>query len=259
MSERETQGVGTPDSAETQGQVQHIGPPSLRYYLSQGDSVRTRLGSGVAFPFSRFLMGSSTSRLSAEAGLKPSAAGQVRRLGRADFNRPTLEVARDLIGKFIVRAHRWREVAAMITEVEAYKGPRDRAAHTYGGRRTARVEPLYGDGGTVYVYLVYGMHWLLNFSTAGEGVPEGVLVRAILADAARTRERIVGPGKLTRYLGIDKRLDRADATCSKQLWLEDRGIRVPAGRLQSGPRVGVDYAGPYWAARRWRFWIDVDP
>jgi DNA-3-methyladenine glycosylase len=187
------------------------------------------------------------------------AAREARRLERADFNRSTLEVARDLIGKFIVRRHGVRDLAGMITEVEAYKGPRDRAAHTYGGRRTARVEPLYGDGGTVYVYLVYGMHWLLNFSTAGEGVPEGVLVRAILADTAGKRERIVGPGKLTRYLGIDKRLDRTDATRSRELWVEDRGIRVPAGRLHNGPRVGVDYAGPYWAARPWRFWIDIEP
>ena len=200
----------------------------------------------------------SDSRLPA-AGLKPRVTGKARRLGRGDFNRPTLEVARDLIGKFIVRAHRWREVAAMITEVEAYKGPRDRAAHTYGGRRTARVEPLYGDGGTVYVYLVYGMHWLLNFSTAGQGIPEGVLVRAIVADTRGKPMPIVGPGKLTRYLGIDKKLDRTDATCSNQLWVEDRGVRIPAGRLQSGPRVGVDYAGPYWAARPWRFWIEVEP
>ncbi len=73
----------------------------------------------------------------------------------------------------------------MITETEAYKGPRDRASHAFGGRRTARVEPLYADGGTTYVYLVYGMHWLLNFSTAGAGNPEGVLIRGILASRAQ--------------------------------------------------------------------------
>jgi DNA-3-methyladenine glycosylase len=99
------------------------------------------------------------------------------RLDRGVFNRPTLQVARDLLGKFIVRNDRGRRLSAMITEVEAYRGPRDRACHAYGGRRTPRVEPLYGDGGTVYVYLVYGMHWLLNFSTAGAEKPEGVLVR----------------------------------------------------------------------------------
>ncbi len=134
------------------------------------------------------------------------------RLARASFNLPTLRVSRDLLGKFIVRRHRGRELAAMITEIEAYKGPRDRAAHTFGGRRTARVEPLYADGGTAYVYLVYGMHWLLNFSTAGAGIPEGVLIRGVLtADDAKPR-LVSGPGRVTAYLRIDRRLDHVDAT-----------------------------------------------
>jgi len=178
------------------------------------------------------------------------------RLTRASFNLPTLRVSRDLLGKFIVRRHRGRELAAMITEVEAYKGPKDRAAHTFGGRRTARVEPLYADGGTAYVYLVYGIHWLLNFSTAGAGNPEGVLIRGVLtADAAKPR-LLSGPGRVTAYLRIDRRLDHVDATRSAVMWLEDRGIRVAARRIRTGARVGIDYAGEYWAARRWRFWID---
>ena len=180
-----------------------------------------------------------------------------RRLLRADFNRPTLVVARELIGKFIVRSRGSRRISAMITEVEAYKGPRDRAAHTYGGRRTQRVEPLYGNGGTAYVYLVYGMHWLLNFSTAGRDIPQGVLIRAVLP--ATGAAQVVGPGKVSQYLQIDKRLDRADVTESTQLWVEDRGVRIRAMHVQRGPRVGVDYAGPYWAARPWRFWIDAAP
>jgi DNA-3-methyladenine glycosylase len=145
----------------------------------------------------------------------------------------------------------------MVTEVEAYKGPRDRAAHTFGGRRTARVEPLYGDGGTAYVYLVYGIHWLLNFSTAGAGTPEGVLIRGVLtADHAKPR-LVSGPGRVTAYLRIDRRLNHIDATQSAVMWLEDRGIRLPARRIMTGPRVGIDYAGAYWSARRWRFWIDL--
>ena len=178
------------------------------------------------------------------------------RLTRASFNLPTLRVSRDLLGKFIVRRHRGRQLAAMITEVEAYKGPRDRAAHTFGGRRTARVEPLYADGGTAYVYLVYGMHWLLNFSTAGAGIPEGVLIRGVLTADAAQPTLISGPGRVTAYLRIDRRLDHVDATQSTNMWLEDRGIRVPARRIVTGPRVGIGYAGAYWAARRWRFWID---
>ena len=178
------------------------------------------------------------------------------RLTRASFNLATLRVSRDLLGKFIVRRHRGRELAAMITETEAYKGPRDRAAHTFGGRRTARVEPLYADGGTAYVYLVYGMHWLLNFSTAGAGTPEGVLIRAVLAaDDAKPR-LVSGPGRVTAYLQIDRKLDHVDVTQSALMWLEDRGIRVPPKRIMTGPRVGIDYAGAYWSSRRWRFWID---
>lgn len=180
------------------------------------------------------------------------------RLGREAFERPTLHVARALLGKYIVvRGDDGRERAGMIAEVEAYRGPRDRAAHTWGGRRTARVEPLYGEGGTAYVYLVYGIHWLLNFSTVGAGIPEGVLVRGIVAGTADGPRALLGPGKVTQYLGIDKRLDGVDATTSPLIRLEDRGVRVPARRIRKGPRVGIDYAGPYWAARHWRFWIDV--
>ena len=185
-------------------------------------------------------------------GIKP------RLLDHGAFNRPTLQVARDLLGKFIVRKYRGRRISAMITEVEAYKGPKDRASHASGGRRTARVEPLYGDGGTVYVYFIYGMHWMLNFSTVGEGIPEGVLIRGILADPGGEGKHLTGPGRVTKYLKIDKKLDGADIIDSKQIWLEDRGVRITAKSIRRGPRIGVDYAGPYWAARPWRFWIERD-
>src|SRR5262245_50595287 len=150
------------------------------------------------------------------------------RLSRVFFNRPTLRVARDLLGKTLVRARGNRRLCGMITEVEAYKGPRDLASHAARGRRTPRVEPLYCEGGTIYVYLVYGIHWLLNFSTAGAGRPEGVLIRGVLADPADERRRLDGPGRLTQYLDIDKRLDGGDATTSTELWIEDWGTRVPA-------------------------------
>jgi DNA-3-methyladenine glycosylase len=182
-----------------------------------------------------------------------------QRLERDAFNRPTLHVARELIGTYIVRSLGRRRIAAMITETEAYKGPRDAASHAHNGRRTERVEPLYGDGGTTYVYLVYGMHWLLNFSTAGAGKPEGVLIRAVAVESDGESEWVVGPGRVTRALRIDKALDGVDATTSSAIWLEDRGVRVPPRRILNGPRVGVDYAGPYWAARPWRFWVDERP
>jgi DNA-3-methyladenine glycosylase len=182
-----------------------------------------------------------------------------RRLGRSDFDRPTLRVARDLLGKYLVRSHRGRRRVAMIAEVEAYKGPADLAAHTAGGRRTARVEPLYGHGGTAYVYLCYGIHWLLNFSTAGHGRPEGVLIRGVLAGPEGAEKPVIGPGNVTRHLGIGKALDGTDATRSRELWIEDRGGRIPAHRVRIGPRIGVDYAGPHWAAKPWRFRIALGP
>ena len=181
------------------------------------------------------------------------------RLTRADFNRPTLTVARDLLGKFIVHRIRGRAIAAMIVEVEAYKGPADRAAHTYGGRRTARVEPLWRHGGTAYVYLCYGIHWLLNFSTAGAGKPEGVLIRGIAPQADGAPHFLLGPGRVTRCLQIDRRCDGLDVTGSDRLWVEDRGIHIPARTVKRGPRVGVDYAGPFWAAKQWRFSIAALP
>jgi DNA-3-methyladenine glycosylase len=196
---------------------------------------------------------------------KPVAAGdllgsqqrRIVRLSRDVYNRPTLAVARDLLGKFIVHQHRGRQRSAMITEVEAYRGPQDLASHARLGRRTARVEPLYADGGTTYVYLVYGLHWLLNFSTAGAGRPEAVLVRGVLGGTVDAPELVVGPGRVTRHLAIDRRLDGVDATDSDRLWLEDRGTLIPAQALRRGPRVGIDYSGAYWAARPWRFWINI--
>lgn len=191
--------------------------------------------------------------------MRTRARTRTRRLARADFERPTLRVARELLGKFIVRRHRGRRIAAMIAETEAYRGPRDRAAHTFGGRRTPRVEPLWSEGGTVYVYLAYGMHWLLNFSTAGAGRPEGVLVRGVFVEARGGPALVSGPGRVTRHLGIDKRLDGDDAVTSARLWIEDRGVRIPASRVTRGPRVGVDSAGRYWASRPWRFRIAPAP
>jgi DNA-3-methyladenine glycosylase len=194
--------------------------------------------------------------------MEASAMGNAKirnaRLGRIDFNRPTLQVARALLGKFIVRRIGGMTIAAMITEVEAYKGPKDLAAHSARGRRTARVEPLYGDGGTVYVYFIYGIHWMLNFATAGQELPEGVLIRGILADPHGEAKYLAGPGRVTQWLKIDKTLDGKDATVSRQIWIEDRGVRIPAKLIQRGARIGVDYAGEYWAARPWRFGIGRD-
>jgi len=178
--------------------------------------------------------------------------GQPRRLDREDFNRPTLRIARDLLGKVIVCRHRARLIEAMIGETEAYIGPEDRACHAWGGRRTPRVEPLWGDGGTVYVYLVYGLHWMLNFATAGAEKPEGVLIRGIVTQAGP----VAGPGRVTKHLRVTGALSGVDATDSDRIWVEDRGVRPAKRDVVTGPRIGIDYAGPEWAAKPWRFRIE---
>jgi DNA-3-methyladenine glycosylase len=179
-----------------------------------------------------------------------------KRLERAFFNRPTLLVAREMLGKYIVTVRGGRERAGMICETEAYKGPQDAASHARGGRRTPRVEPLYGDGGTVYVYLCYGIHWMLNFATVGEGKPEGILIRGVFAGEGARGGLVRGPGLVTRELRVDRSLNGADAAYSPDIRVEDRGVRVVPGLILKGPRVGVEPAGQYWASRPWRFRID---
>jgi DNA-3-methyladenine glycosylase len=138
----------------------------------------------------------------------------------------------------------------MITETEAYRGPADRASRAFGGRRTPSVEALYQAGGTIHVYMVYGMHWLLNFKASSPDKPEAVLIRAVLPDAG---SQIDGPARVSRFLKVDGSLNGEDLTTSKKLWIESRGIPIPPRQIKTGPRVGIDYAGPYWTAKPWRF------
>ncbi|HEY7841185.1 MAG TPA: DNA-3-methyladenine glycosylase, partial [Gammaproteobacteria bacterium] len=107
-------------------------------------------------------------------------------------------------------------------------------------------------GGTVYVYLVYGIHWMLNFATAGAENPEGVLVRGIVTRAGP----VPGPGRVTKHLRITGAISGVDATGSDRIWIEDRGVRVNKRDILAGPRVGIDFAGPHWAAKPWRFRIE---
>ena len=168
-------------------------------------------------------------------------------LPRAYFNRPTLTVARSLIGKYLVRSINGRMMAGKIVEVEAYVGPQDKACHASKGR-TQRTDVMFGPGGVAYVYLIYGMYHCLNVVTEREEFPSAVLIRAIEIDG----ELIDGPGLLCRALQIDRRLNRVDLTTSKSLWFEDRGALVERGHVGAHPRIGVDYAGE-WAKKLWRF------
>ena len=170
-----------------------------------------------------------------------------RVLPRIYFNRPTVTVARSLIGKYLVRVLNGRTLAGKIIEVEAYVGPEDKACHASKGR-TRRTDVMFGPGGVAYVYLIYGMYHCLNVVTEREECPSAVLIRAIEING----ELIDGPGRLCRALQIDRRLNRADLTTGESLWFEDRGALVERGAVGAHPRVGVDYAGE-WAKKPWRF------
>lgn len=190
-----------------------------------------------------------------------------RRLGRAFYARAdTLAVARELLGKrLVVPASEGARVSGRIIEVEAYLGAEDKAAHSYGWRRTARTETMYAKGGTVYVFFVYGMHHQFNVVTGPEGTPTAVLVRAVEPeegiDLMRERRRVPkereltsGPGKLCKALAIDRSFDREDLTTSTRVWLEDARARVRPEEIAEGPRIGIAYAEEY-ALKPWRFWL----
>jgi DNA-3-methyladenine glycosylase len=159
-------------------------------------------------------------------------------------SKKTIAIARWLLGKHLVRATRRGPVARMITEVEAYHSARDGACHASRGR-TRRTETLFAPGGVWYVYLCYGVHELLNLVTGPGDFPAAVLIRGV--------EGISGPGRVTRALGVGRRLNGAACAPASGLWIEDRGVRLRRGVIQATPRIGVDYAGPVWAKKPWRF------
>jgi DNA-3-methyladenine glycosylase len=156
------------------------------------------------------------------------------------YRRGTEVVARGLIGAWIARRWRGRWYGGRIVETEAYLGERDRAAHSWAGRRTRRIEPMYADGGHLYVFLVYGMHHCANVVTRGAGVPEAVLLRAAEAPGGAPPRLLSGPGKLCDGLGLTTSDSGLDL-------LGDGPIRILARRrrprLAVSPRIGVDYAG----------------
>jgi DNA-3-methyladenine glycosylase len=165
----------------------------------------------------------------------------------AFFNRPTLMVARALIGKYLVRDTGKGRIAGKIIEVEAYVGVQDKACHASKGR-TARTEVLFGPPGVSYVYLIYGMYHLLNVVTERTDFPAAVLIRAIEVEGTL----IDGPGKICRELNIDRSLNRLDMTQGSHVWFEDRGAGGIRKKIGTFPRIGVEYAGS-WAKKPWRF------
>lgn len=160
----------------------------------------------------------------------------------------TVTLARWLLGKVLVRTRRGTRTALRITEAEAYAGEHDLACHASKGR-TARTDVMYRAGGVWYVYLCYGMHEMLNLVVGPEDRPAAILIRGV--------EGIGGPGRVTKALGIDRRLNGAAAAPASGLHLEDDGFVVPRRSIASGPRVGVDYAGPVWSKKPWRFRVEL--
>jgi len=203
-------------------------------------------------------------------GVKPGPVSLRPRLGTplpaAFFRRPALALAPDLLGLVLVHACQDGVAAGRIVEVEAYCGPEDLAAHSAGGRRTARNEVMYGPAGRAYVYFIYGMHWCVNVVAAERDVPEALLIRALepmhglelmrarrgthAGDPALAR----GPGNLTRALGIDRTANGSDLRAGAlHLLRPPRGRGLPERtEIVRSPRIGVDYAGD-WATRPWRF------
>ena len=170
-------------------------------------------------------------------------------LPQSYFNRPTLVVARSLLGKYLMRENGKGTIAGKIVEVEAYVGPQDMACHASKGR-TLRTEVLFGPPGLCYVYLIYGMYHCLNVVTEKAEFPAAVLIRA----AEINGTLIDGPGRLCHALDIDRSLNRSDMTTGRHLWIEDRGVRVPQSQVGAFPRIGVAYAG-VWAEKPYRFRI----
>jgi DNA-3-methyladenine glycosylase len=187
--------------------------------------------------------------------------GDNLKLPREFYARPVLMVARECIGKVLVRRTAEGEAAGRIVEAEAYRGPQDLAAHSARGF-TKRTAAMFGPPGHAYIYLLYGVSWALNLVAAQEGEPHAVLIRALepvrgIELMARrrgkplsSRELTSGPGKLTEALAINGALYGSDL-CGEELFLEEP--ESPAGSIGRSPRINVDYAGQ-WAEKLWRFY-----
>ena len=232
-------------------------------------------------------------------------------LNQKFFERSALKVAPELLGKFLVRKWRGKETAYLITEVEAYHGHDDKASHASRGH-TKRTSVMFGPAGHWYIYLIYGMYWMLNVVTGKKDYPSAILIRSVIAPTRlsfsgsgsdpsspviasdqrkRSNLKLDGPGRLTKTLHIDKKLHSQPVKKKSGLWIEDRGVRVGnppsllrtrlqsasakapsfaeasegksegdfrflGAKIKKGPRIGVDYAGPVWSKKPWRFFID---
>lgn len=203
------------------------------------------------------------------------------RLKRKFFNRNTISVAKELLGKYLVRkipstgsGQAARIIKVKITETEAYCGIRDLACHASKGL-TPRTKVMFGPPGHAYIYMIYGMYHCLNLVTEKEGNPSAVLIRGaeicskynvlsikgkngnkkpIIHNTNPIMQKLKGPGILCRELKIDKKLNNADLCKSRELWLESGKTKITSAQIKKGKRIGVDYAGK-WKDKLWRFYL----
>ncbi|MDD3225020.1 MAG: DNA-3-methyladenine glycosylase [Clostridium sp.] len=199
----------------------------------------------------------------------------MKKLQREFFKRDTITVAKDLLGKVLVHKVNGVTLSGKIVETEAYLGVEDKAAHSYGGKRTPRVEVMYGKAGISYIYLIYGMYCCFNVITREEGIPQGVLIRAVepidgidaiannrfnkdYRDLTKTQIKNLtnGPGKLCIALGIDRSLNIQDMCKSSEFYIDD--YNFSDFKIQSAKRIGIDYAEEY-KDFLWRFYIKDNP
>jgi DNA-3-methyladenine glycosylase len=161
------------------------------------------------------------------------------------YLRDVLLVAPELVGKRICRIYEdGTSSSHIVTEVEAYKGMNDLACHA-SKRRTPRNDAMFQQGGILYIYFVYGMHWMLNVVASVENEPEAVLIRGVAGCS--------GPGRVSRLLKIDRSFYAENLGSSQRIWIEDSGL-FPS--ILTAPRIGVNYAGSYWSSRPWRFYTN---
>ncbi len=162
------------------------------------------------------------------------------------FGQDARLVARQLLGATLWRQREEGEAVGWpITETEAYVGPEDAASHAYRGRRTRRTEVMFGPPGCCYLYLCYGLHWMLNFVTGPVGFPAAVLIRGVGV--------VRGPGRVTRHLGLDGARNGLPLSPETGLWVTLAETPVPEAEITTGPRVGIDYASEPWLSQPWRW------
>ncbi|WLD92468.1 DNA-3-methyladenine glycosylase [Alkalihalobacillus sp. AL-G] len=192
------------------------------------------------------------------------------KLSKSFYEQPTLQLAKELLGKEVIYESENGQVGGRIVEVEAYKGPEDKAAHSFGGRRTTRTEIMFGPPGFIYMFLIYGMHNCFNIVSGPEGKPEAILIRAIeptIGVETMLQNRFPnvhtfknshlktltnGPGKLCKALGITMKQYGWSLTNSPVMVTE--GTDVYESEISIGPRINIDYAGEH-IHLPWRFWI----